>query len=258
MRKKENSLALLGVVVLLFFGYSIPTVAMAMEDRGLLKEAKSIEIDEIKLNVQSMDVVETLDVFPDVLMNNIVVETATKVSSGVSGGHTESQEQMSSTGDYEKIQSSIEFFWNLLHVEKEIEFVEFTATHYIMMVASDDERVCSLWKCHGMDENKQEYVFWIEDTSGKILAFVIPFHFVGMDNESFYMSMGDLGQYYGFSNYGLKDFFTEVYEMNYWENYLYLFDEQDDVKVNITLYKNRDKLYFNLYPQPYDYESLVY
>lgn len=133
------------------------------------------------------------------------------------------------------------------------------ATHYVMMVASDDERVCSLWQFSGIDKDKQEYVIWIEDTSGKVIAFEIPFSYMGKTDENFYISLDALSNYYGFSTFGLNEHFINVYKIEYWENEMVLIDEIVGEKIEVMLYKNGDKLFFNMYPKMHDYsESKTY
>ena len=61
--------------MLLALGYTIPIVAMAVDDEGLLKETKSVQLDSIESNVQGMEFAELLEVFSFVLANNIVVES---------------------------------------------------------------------------------------------------------------------------------------------------------------------------------------
>ena len=144
--KKHNTIALLGIVVLLVLGYTIPIVSMAVEDDGLLKESKCVKLDNIELSAQSMELEELMQVFHEVLLNNIVVESSN------------SMEQLSSTEAYENIKLSVHTFMNLFAIG-DVEFVDIKVEKYVMMVNHYDERVCSVWRYYGIDKMKQEYSF---------------------------------------------------------------------------------------------------
>ena len=254
--KKRNRMALIGIVMLLALGYTIPIVAMAVDDEGLLKETKSVQLDSIELNVQGMEFAELLEVFSFVLANNIVVESDVVVET-YKEEVQESTDLLNSTEASAMIKLSIKTFLDVFGIS-EVEFVDFKATHYVMMLGPEDERVCSVWKCYGMDELKQEYLFWIEEGNGKVLAFEMPFVYVGKEYEMFFQSMDALARYYAFEGFKLWEDFSEAYKFKSWESDIMFFDKEGNGELNIRIYKNGEKLYFNMYPKLYDsFESIT-
>lgn len=254
--KKRNRMALIGIVMLLALGYTIPIVAMAVDDEGLLKEAKSVQLDSIELNVQGMEFAELLEVFSFVLANNIVVESDVVVET-YKEEVQESTDLLNSTEASAMIKLSIKTFLDVFGIS-EVEFVDFKATHYVMMLGPEDERVCSVWKCYGMDELKQEYLFWIEEGNGKVLAFEMPFVYVGKGYEMFFQSMDALARYYAFEWFKLWEDFSEAYKFKSWESDIMFFDKEGNGELNIRIYQNGEKLYFNMYPKLYDsFESIT-
>lgn len=252
MKKKMNSVAVLGILGLLGVGYLIPTAITIMEDRELRSEKKSIEIDVIQLNSQSVEAIEVLTVFPDMLMNDIVVD----VGEGIQQDYTESMqtdsnetEQVYSTS----LQKNVQEFLLMLDAKEEAVFEKFFATNYAMMVAADDDRVYSVWECVGVDADGTAYYFWVEDSTGKVMAFDIPYTAIGHQDEAFYSAMNRVMDYYEISEYGFPAYSyvetqSNLYKTKYWQNGLMILDKEGNEKICIYIYKNGDRLLFNNYP----------
>ncbi|MBQ8518246.1 MAG: hypothetical protein IJ455_01415 [Agathobacter sp.] len=252
MKKKMNSAAILVILCLLGIGYLIPTVIMAVEDRSLQMEKKAIEIDEIQLSSQNVDTIEMLGFFPDMLMNYIVVDVGEGIQEdymeSVQSGSNE-MEQNNSTS----LQKNVQEFLLMLNAKEEIVFEKFYATNYAMMVEVNDDRVCSVWECVGVDAGENEYIFWVYDGTGKVMAFDVPYNVIGYMDEGFYSAMDRVMEYYEISDYGFPayqyiDTQTNLYKTKYWQNGLLLLDKEGYEKLCIHIYKTGDRLLFNNYP----------
>lgn len=231
--KKKNSLVVLGMLVLLSFGYAIPVIVMAVEDRHLQSESKRVSIEKIELNSQSIDVVQKLNMFSKILQNNIVVKVDKENSLQFVEDKQESAEKDDLyNGKYQSILSSIEEFWKL-NAKEEVAFEKCTLVYYEMMVSSEDER---------------EYCFWIDDATGKLIAFDIPFGALAESDEGFYAAIENVGKYYGFQTFGLSEYIKNIQKLKYWESSLMLFDETGECKLDLCIFKSGERLYFNMYP----------
>lgn len=250
--RKKNSLAVAGIVLLLALGYSIPSVVMAIEDDGRKSELKSFAIEEIQLSFQNVNIEEEMGIFPDMLLNNIVVEmgdTSIKVQADEdSQGTQENTQEELEDKEYIKIENSIDAFLDVLQPEYTIEFVDFKATYYVLMVSQEDERVYPILECYGIDKEKREYRFWLDDISGTVLAFEIPYEVIGVSDEELYMALERMGKYYGYEVYSLAEYLSDVYKIASWQNALMLFDEEKNTQNTVYIFKVGERLLFNVYP----------
>lgn len=252
MKKKMNSVAILGILGLLGVGYLIPTALMIVEDRELRLEKKSIEIDDIQLSSQNVDTIEVLGAFPDMLMNDIVVD----VGEGSQEDYMESVQSDSNDTEQEystSLQKNVQDFLLMLDAKEEAVFEKFYATNYAMMVAVNDDRVYSVWECVGVGADENVYYFWVEDSTGKVMAFDIPYNTIGYVDEGFYSAMECLMIYYEISDYGFPgyryiDTQSNLYKTKYWQNGLLLLDKEGNENLCIYIYKTGDRLLFNNYP----------
>lgn len=261
--KKWNSLAVAGIVVLLVLGYGIPSVIMAIEDNGRKSELKSFEIENIELDFQNVDLEEEMRIFPDMILNHIVMEmgdTSIEIKQdsqqniqddlqGNEDGIAQEnvQEEIKNTNEL-RIETSLSEFLKVLHPEHNIEFVDLKATYYVMMVSQEDERVYPIWECYGIDKEKREYRFWLDDLSGKVLAFGISHEVIGITDEAFFEMIERLGKYYGYDVFGLAESMSNAYKTNAWENALLLLDKAGNLKNSPYLFKVGERLLFNVYP----------
>lgn len=231
--RKWNSVAVAGIVALLALGYGMPSLVMAIEDRGRKSELKSFEIEDIALDFQNVDIVEEMAVLPDMLLNNIVVETS---------------ETFIEVKSEQRIETGIRELLQALQPAYEIEFQDLKAVYSVLMVSKEDKKVYPIWECYGMDSEKREYRFWLDDISGKVLAFKIPFEVIGASDQEFYEAMEAMGEYYGFEIYGLAESISYVHKIDSWENALMFFNEEGKNPNYLHLFKVGENLLFNMYP----------
>lgn len=251
MKKKTNSMVLLGIILLLGIGYGIPGAIMKLEDAALWREKKSIEIEEIQLNTQKVDMIETLEIFPEILSNHIVVEV----------GESEKEEQnnmpqdsevSNEQGNSEQLSNIVQEFLALLDTKNERLLELFAATNYVMMADKNDERIYSIWSCVGYDTQGNVYYVWVDAISQKIMAFDIPYEVVGDSAETFYVAIEQVVAYYRFSevrvlNYYFSEKMEAPHKKKYWSNDLLFFDETGEEILSMCMYKNGDRLLFNTY-----------
>lgn len=252
MKKKMNSVAILAILCLLGMGYLIPTAIMIVEDRELRSEKKLIEIDDIQLSSKNVDTIEVLGFFPDMLMNYILVD----VGEGIQEDYTESVQSESNETEQEystSLHKNVQDFLLLLDAKEEAIFEKFYATNYVMMVAANDDRVCSVWECVGVDASGTAYYFWVDDSTGKVMAFDIPYTVIGHLDEGFYSAMDRVVDYYEISAYGFPAYQyvetqSNLYKTKYWQNGLVFMDKEGNEQLGISIYKTGDRLLFNNYP----------
>lgn len=250
--RKKNSLAIIGIVFLLLLGYSIPAIVMAMEDKERKSELKSYEMEEISLEFQQVDLVEELKIFPDMLVSNILVEQGdTSITVQLDQDSQDEQDNVQSEVEDKEgtwIENSIVTFLQALHPEADMEFVDFKATYYVLMVSPEDERVYPVWECYGIDGENREYRFWLDDMTGTVLGFDIPYQVIGGSDQAFYDTVNRIGAYYGYEVYGLLESMSNVSKIDSWQNTLMLFDEKGENENNLFIYKIGSRMYFNVYP----------
>lgn len=251
MKKKRNNVVVLAIIGLLGIGYLIPTAIMKLEDMGLWSEKKSIEIEEIQLNSQEVDVIEELEVFPEMLSNNIVVGMGDGVEEEYAGAMQQAEDSEEQSV-LETLYHTTQDFLTMLDVKEELRLEKFSAINYAMMVDKDDERVYSIWSCVGYDKGGNAYYFWMDATTKKVMAFDVPYSTIGNSDEAFYSAMDRIIDYYDFSAYGFPVYsFSEtpsmLYYNKYWSNDLLILNKEGEEKLSICVYKMGDRLLFNTY-----------
>lgn len=239
MKKYGNGLAIGIILLLLILGYGIPSVVMAFEDSQLKREVKSIEIEDIELNFHNVDVQKELAVFSDMLLNNIIVE---KDETRIMMVEETSDEK------YQEMKQSIQEFLQLVNPNEEVEFEKISVTYSVMMVSKEEEDVYPVWKCDVVDKEDREYCFWIDDLSGKVMAFDIPYDLVGVKDEDFINAMEHIAEYYEYSIFGLAEEVTNMYKSEGWQNGLILLDVEGNIDVCLNVFKLNHRLMFNIYP----------
>ena len=231
MKNKKNLLAVLGIGILLFIAYMVPTVVTRLEDRHLQSENKKFEIEEITLNTGEADLATKLSAIQQVLQDNVVVQESQTVLS---------QEP----NDVEK---KAREFLSILYDNSETTFLKFSAT---LLVSADANinKVYSLWKCYAVDGDEQEYVFWIDKETEKVLAFEMPYFNEATNTEECYKLAQKLEEYYGFTGNEIMDEVQFFPKLVYAETAIRLFNEAEGTEVVLMLYKSGEQLSFNMYP----------
>ncbi len=257
--KKKNSFAIAGIILLLALGYHMPSAIMAMTDEERNSECKSFQIEEIQLSFQNVDIEEELEIFSEMLLNHIVVEEGkTSIVVGPNAdlqGEVGQAEMENADEESLGVLESVKAFLEMLCPKVDIEFVDFKAEYYVMMVSGEDERVYPIWACYGVDEQGREYFIWMGDSSKKVLAFDVPFDVIGVTDEAFYMTMERLGTYYGYEVFGLSETVSNVYKIKTWQDTWMTFDEGGNEKNSLYIGKMGERFLFNVYPGSVSFQN---
>lgn len=266
-------------MLLLLLGYGIPSIVMIFEDKERKLELKSFVLEDISLDSQNVDILEIMEVFPDMILNPILVEsqetmieiktenvqdeTENMVSEGRNETHENNgtaQEQIqenhetvgqtqesNKNANAKRIENSITEFLEIFPSEHSIEFVELKAKYFVLMVSEEDKRIYPFWECYGMDTEKREYYFWL--SSDKVVAFQIPYDIIGVSDEKFVEVIEGLGEYYNVEIIGLAESISQVYKEDYWQNALMLFrKEEEKDPLYLNMFKIKEDFLFNIYP----------
>ena len=226
MKNKKNLLAVFEIGILLLAACMVPTFVTTLEDRHLQSESKKYEIEEIKLGSKKVDLTEKLSAMQKVLTDYVVVQKSNADS-------TQSQNE----------------------VEKKVK------EYLSMLYDANIDKVYSLWKCNAVDENKCEYIFWLDKDTEKVLAFEIPFFFTEKDAEEFYKMTEKMARYYGFTGAELTEEAREFLSQKYARETLCFLDATKGTEVPLMLYRKGGRLNFNMYSgniDVYDSTSSLY
>lgn len=243
----RNSFGVLAILLLLCLGYFIPAAILAVEDEGLLQEEKMIAIDEIELNPQRVDIIEQISIFAEMMHSRIVIrmdEQKEYVEENVMQSDSLTEQKT----DENNLDECIQEFWKCFKGEEELEFEKFLAQDYVMMAGTNNDSLYSIWECTGVGKDEEQFIFWIDDATGKILGFDIPYSSVGNLDGEFYSAIHLISRYYGFSSYEFLDVLRNLSKTKYWENGITFYDEDLSVELSLNIYKNGDRLLFNIYP----------
>ena len=241
---KGNSFGVFAILLLLCLGYFIPTAILAVEDEGLMQKEKSIAIEKIELITPKADVVEQLRIFEEMMFSHIVISMdEEKVYESVqqSGNGTEYR------NDESNLRACVQEFWQMFQ-EDVLVYEKFSFANYIMMAGNKNDSMHSIWECTSVDKEGIEYYFWVDDATGKVVAFDIPYESIGYTDGEFYTAINRLSEYYGFSSYEFVDVLRNLYKTKYWQNGITLCEENMEVKLSLNIYKSGDRLQFNNYP----------
>ena len=228
MKNRKNLLAVLGIGVLLFIVYMVPTLVTAVEDRHLQSESRKYEIREIRLNLGKADLTEKLSAMQKLLEENVVVQK------GAVEEHRDSIENM------------VREYLSLLNENRRYEFSLFSVVEFVI-ADTDADKVYTLWKCCALDENEDEYIFWIDEKTEKVLAFDIPFYFMEDESEEFYRAMERVKEYYNFTYVKLPDKAGAFLKQVNSQMRIQFLNELEGAEVSLMMYKNKERLYFNMY-----------
>lgn len=258
MKKKWNSIAVIGIIALLGIGYFIPMGIMWIEDWNLKMQQSKVEINPIQLDSQKVDVIEELSVFADMLSNRLVVDVGPGISEDYDANQVE-QDEMLQLEESESEQSvsrnlkqKVQEFLTLMDVKEELVLEKLEAANYAMM-AENAEQVYSIWECVGYDEAGKEYYFWMDVSTEKVMAFDFPYQVIGHSDEGFHSMIWRLWDYYALSDYGfpvmnLAEEQKNLYKTKYWKNEIQMLDDALEVQLSVCVYKEGDRLLFNKHP----------
>ena len=242
-----NSVGVLAILLLLCLGYFIPTVILAVEDEGRQQEEKAIAMDEIELNINGIDIIEQISVFAEMMHSRIVI-TMDAEKESVKEDVMQSENSTVQTSDENNLNECIQKFWRCFQDNEILEFEKFLVQDYVMMAGVKNDSLYLIWECMGVDREEKEYIFWVDDATGKILGFDIPYTCVGNTDGEFYSAVNAISEYYGFSSYELMEVLRNLSKNKYWENGITFYDEAQTMKLSLNIYKNGDRLLFNIYP----------
>jgi len=248
MKKRKSTRAILGIVALLGIGYFIPIMVMWLRDLSLMNEEKEVEIEAIQLDSQNVDLLETLQVFSSMLSWNVIVEEG----DGFAETYIEAMKD-GETSVASELYKSVQSFLTMLDVKEEVVLVEFYAQNYVMMAQGNEERMYSIWVCKGKDKSDIEYLFWVDATLNKVMAFDVPFWIFGKDNEAFYAGLNRVIEYYDFASYGspagsYASDMDELVKMKYWKNELEILNKDLEILLSLGIYRDGERFLFNVEP----------
>lgn len=252
MKNRKRMVAIFGIAALLGIGYFIPTIVMWIKDFSLLYEEKEVEIESIPLDSQNVDLLEALEVFSDMISNQMIVE----VGDGFATTYAEAikeQEVSVSNALYKNVQE----FATILDVKESVELVEFSAQNFAIMSKGEEEKVYSIWVCEGKDKAGNRYLFWVDATLNKVMAFSVPIGLFGKGDEAVFVGIDRVIQYYDFASYGspihsYAEDIDDSLKYKYWSNELEILDKELNVMLSLKFYRNGDRFVFNVEPESAD------
>lgn len=220
MKHKKNYLVISGIIILLVLAYLLPTLVSVLEDRHLRFQGKKLQIEEISLNSGNSGLSEKLSSIQTVLQNGVVMQD----------GKIETLK-----GESEMEEIVLSFLSDILSLT-ETKIIKFGATS-LVLTDNGVNTVYSLWKCSAFNGDEQEYVFYVDDETKKILAFEMPYFTGETDKEQCHKLVHVLAEYYGYTGGDMEG-----------ENSIRFFGEKGGTDVELMFYKNDEQLSFNMYP----------
>lgn len=234
MKNKRSVIAILGMALAFAFGFIIPMVVTVFEDNYLQSKTKEYKIEEISLHSVEGDLTEKLIVLQELRVEEIVVQKSmTEMSSDSTG-----------------IEKNVAEFFSIMQKKEVVEFQKFSTTSMVIADA-DKDKVYSLWKCYAVDENENEYLFWIDETTKKVLAFEMQVDVKQMDNEDYYMMADNLAKYYGYTGVKFEENDIKFLDKERGETAIVFYNEVTGEELMLIFYKNGNTLSFNMYPDGY-------
>lgn len=236
MKKRQNSIAAFVMGIVLFLGYMLPTIVAAAEDTYLLTEKKEYEIETIKLNSTEIDFWEELVIFPELMNRELKVK--------------QSQVAQEASWIYDRAKENVNEFLLRLNDNHTMEFQEFTVAS-VAMVDWKGEKVYPFWQCSAVDESEGEYVFWIDEITGKIVAFDMPDYFTTLNGQSVNEMMEAIADYYGVVvNYNLGNWYEvngyDVEGVEDIESIFYFWVEEENKELYLPFLCYGNRISFNM------------
>lgn len=178
-----------GMLFLLFAAYLIPETVSGIEDRRLEKESKSYEIDEISITSASTSFWEEMQEFSSLTTASIWVEK--EELSGKEKDNLEAAETGNLT--VEEAGTCVEEFIKVL--KPDVEVKKFSA-NLTVMYSSYSGNVYEVWVCNVFGADSHEYIIWLDDATGKVLAFACEWE----ENWNLAAALKNMAVYYGYEN----------------------------------------------------------
>lgn len=227
-RKKYKFLrklaAVLGIFLLLLGAYRIPTVVAQMEDQLLERESKSYEIDAISITSTGSSFREELKEFSGLTTTDLKIEVQVM-----------EEEKYNLTVDEAK--NCVEEFLEVFNALEKVEIKKFSA-QMTVMYSEKTGNVYEVWVCDAYDSNMMEYILWLDDATGRVLAFDCQWNWDWTLSEF----INNLAEYYGYTEGALEDenqFYAEL------DNHIFFWKEEESLSLPFSL--NGEWLCFNVY-----------
>lgn len=237
MTKRQNSIVALFMAATLFFGYMLPTMVTAAEDSYLLMERKEYEIEEVRLNSTEIDFFEELSIFSELMYADLKVK--------------KSEVNQEEGWICNRAKEIVNDFLTMINESHTTELQSVSVTS-IAMVDWSGENVYPFWQCLGIDEKEDEYIFWIDEITGKIIAFDIPDDFMTLNGQKIDELMEILAGYYGVTvEYDLGNWYDvngyDIEVKKEAEGIFYFLNEESDRKIYLPFHCYAERIVFNMY-----------
>ena len=237
MKKRQNSIAVFMMGIVLFLGYMLPTIVTAAEDSYLLTEKKEYEIETIKLNSTEINFWDELVAFPGLMSRELKVK--------------QSEVAQKESWIYDCAKETVNEFLLMLNSNHTIIFQEFSVIS-VVMVDWNGEHVYPLWQCLAVDEKEGEYVLWIDEITGKIIAFNIPDYFTILNGKNVNELMNAMADYYGVVvNYDLGNWYDvngyDIETIQDVESIFYFWVEEENRELYLPFLCYDNRIIFNMY-----------
>lgn len=233
MSKKMSSVAAIGMLLLLFGGYALPIMVTGLEDRHLQSVKKSFEIEKIEIKTSEIDFFQELYRFPELMVGEVYMQ--------------KKEEELENGWVYQKAKETIIEFLTMLNIEITYEFEQIQVFSFVL-ADWEMEVVYPIWYCEAVYQEKQMYKFWIDEITGKILAFQIPADIFLTDDENFPNRVKMLADYYGFESYEFQAEYYKMGKMKKWAGFLLVRDNETKEERALLFYKEDECSGFNIYP----------
>ncbi len=232
MKKARSSLAVMGMLLLLFGGYAFPTIVTTLEDRHLQFSEKNFDIEKIELKTSEIDFFQELYHFPTLMVGEIYIQTR--------------EEELENGWAYHHAKESMMEFLKMLNADMEHEF-EKMQVYSLAFADFETEQVYPVWYCEAVNQEEQICRFWIDEITEKILGFQIP-------ADSLQIDEGNLPEcikiiivkYYGFEVYKFQGNYMN--KMKDWEGALEVVHNENKEYMYFPFFKESDWIWFNIYP----------
>lgn len=228
----KKLVAVLGTGILLLVAYMIPEAVSGIEDSHLEKESKSYEIDEISITSASTSFWEEMQEFSTLTTASIKVEqeylsVEEKDNLEVVGtGNLTVEEAGRCVVDFIKI------------LDQDVDVKNFSA-NLIVMYSSYSGNVYEVWTCNAFGTDGLEYILWLDDATGKVLAFECELD----EKLDLNAAMQDMAVYYGYENSVIDE---TILSMDMSSEIVFVRNDREE-QFPLAIAKCDGWLYFNLY-----------
>ena len=238
--KRKNwkmTLIFTGILLLLMIAYMVPVAVTKAEDKSLDEKKKTFEIEEVSIVSDSSSFMEELQDFSYILSSQIII------SQSGNEWTLEDEDIINNENDAEFMKKQVMEFLCLLGTKESVEISDFS---YItsVMASMHTGNIYVIWECSVCDDENNEFVFWLDDTTGKVLAFQSLQLDFWEDTEAFRSSFSALGEYYGFADCEVGELYFE--EKVSESEVIFRNEDADGPELMLPIYKSGDSIVFNL------------